>query len=111
MKNNVQLIGRLGAEPQVLTLDNGGKLARFSLAIAENHKTKTGEKTSSTQWHNVVAFGNLATIAERMLRKGFQVTINGKLINRTYTDKAGNKRTSTQIVANEVLLIDARKAA
>lgn len=111
IKNNVQLIGRLGGEPQVITLNSGSKLAKFSLAITESYKSKKGEKVSDTQWHSIVAWGNLAVLAEKMLHKGSQVTIDGKLINRSFTDKDGIKRSSTQIVANEFFLINTPKAA
>ncbi len=111
IKNNVQLVGRLGSEPQVKTLDNGGKMARFAIAINETYTTKNGEKVSDTQWHNIVAWGGLATIAESILKKGTQVTIDGKLFNRTYTDKQGVKRTSTEIVANELLVMSFTKNA
>jgi len=106
IKNHVQLIGRLGSDPQVKILDNGTKLARFTIAINETYTTKKGEKVSDTQWHNIVAWGNLAGIAERILHKGTQVTIDGKLFNRSFTNKEGVKRTSTEIIANEFFVIN-----
>lgn len=106
IKNHVQLIGHLGANPEVKILDNGNKLARFSVAINETYTTKKGEKVTNTQWHNIVAWGSLAGIAERLLHKGTQVTIDGKLFNRIYTDKQGVKRTSTEIIANELFVIN-----
>jgi single-strand DNA-binding protein len=106
IKNHVQLIGHLGANPEVKTLDNGSKLAKFSVALNETYTSKKGEKVINTQWHNVVAWGGLATIAERILQKGTHVTIDGKLISRTYTDKEGIKRTNTEIVANELMVIN-----
>lgn len=111
IKNNVQLIGRLGAEPQVKTLDNGTKLAKFRIAVTETYKTKSGDKVNDTQWHTIVAWGTLADIAERILHKGSQVTIDGKLFNRSFTDREGNKRTTTEIVANEFFLMNNLKAA
>lgn len=111
IKNHVQLIGRLGAEPQIKILDNGTKLAKFNLAITETYKTKTGEKVSDTQWHTIIAWGNLAGIAEKLLRKGSQVTVDGKLFNRSFTDKEGSKRTVTEIVANEFFLMNNPKTA
>lgn len=104
MKNHVQLIGRLGANPEVKILDNGTKLARFSVAVTETYTTKLGEKVNDVQWHAIVAWGNLATIAERLLYKGTQVTIDGKLFNRTFTNKEGLKRNMTEIVANELFV-------
>lgn len=106
IKNHVQLIGHLGANPEVKILDNGNKLVRFAVAINESYTNKKGEKITSTQWHNIVAWGNLANVAERLLFKGSQVTIDGKLSNRAFTDKQGNKRVTTEIVANELFVIN-----
>src|SRR3954464_10954239 len=99
IKNHVQLVGRLGANPEVKVLENGNKLARFSVAVTETYTTKAGEKVTDVQWHSIIAWGNLAGIAERILQKGTQVTIDGKLFNRSYTNKEGIKRTLTEIVA------------
>lgn len=104
IKNHVQLVGRLGANPEVKILDNGSKLARFNIAVTETYKTKNGEKVTDVQWHSIVAWGSLAAIAERMLQKGTQVTVDGKLFNRSYTNKEGLKRSSTEIVANELFI-------
>lgn len=110
MKNQVQLIGRLGANPEVKVLENGNKVARFSLAVSETYTNKKGEKVTDVQWHSVVAWGNLAGIAEKILLKGIAVTVDGKLLNRSYVTKEGVKRTVTEIVANELLVMQ-RKAA
>lgn len=110
IKNHVQLVGRLGANPEVKILDNGNKLARFSIAVTETFTTKKGEKVTDVQWHSIVAWGNLAAIAERILQKGMQVTVDGKLFNRSYTNREGIKLTSTEIVAKEFLTFQ-RKAA
>ncbi len=110
IRNHVQLIGRLGANPEVKVLENGTKLAKFNLAVTETYTTKTGEKVSDVQWHAIVAWGPLATVAERILQKGTQVTVDGKLFNRSYTNKEGLKRSSTEIVANELFVLQ-RKAA
>ena len=104
IKNHVQLVGRLGANPEVKVLENGNKLARFSIAVTETYTTKKGEKVSDVQWHSVVAWGNLAGIAEKILQKGTHVTVDGKLFNRSYTNKEGEKRSSTEIVANELFV-------
>jgi single-strand DNA-binding protein len=106
IKNHVQLIGHLGANPEIKTLDNGGKMAKFSVAINETYNNKKGEKVTNTQWHNIVAWGGLATICERILQKGSHVTIEGKLLNRSFSDKEGNKRYITEIIANELLVIN-----
>ncbi len=105
IKNHVQLVGRLGANPEVKVLENGNKLARFTIAVSETRKTKTGEKVTDVQWHPVVAWGNLAGIAERILQKGTQVTIDGKLFVRSYVNKEGQKRNNTEIVANELFVM------
>ncbi|MBL7919346.1 MAG: single-stranded DNA-binding protein [Bacteroidia bacterium] len=110
IKNHVQLVGRLSANPEVKILDNGSKLARFAVAINESYTNKKGEKVTNTQWHTITAWGSLANIAERILYKGTQVTIDGKLVNRTFIAKDGSKRTSTEIVANE-LFVSYQKAA
>ena len=84
--NKVTLLGRLGGDVEVRQFDNGGKVANFSLATSETWKDKnTGEKKEETQWHKVVVFNQLADIAERYLRKGSQVYIEGKLKTRKYT--------------------------
>lgn len=103
-KNHVQLVGRLGANPEVKILENGNKLARFNIAVTETYKTKNGEKVTDVQWHSVVAWGNLAGIAEKILNKGTQVTVDGKLFNRSYINKEGVKRSNTEIVANELFV-------
>ncbi len=106
MKNRVQLIGNLGAAPEIKNLENGNKLARFAVATSDNYTNKKGEKVSETQWHNIVIWGKLAGIAEKFLEKGSQVVIDGKLTTRNYTDKEGVKKYFTEIVANEMLMID-----
>ena len=104
IKNHVQLVGRLSANPEVKLLDNGNKLASFAIAINDTFINKKGEKVSTTQWHKITAWGSLATIAQRILCKGTQVTIDGKLVNRSYTAKDGSKRVSTEIIANELFV-------
>ena len=105
MKNKVQLIGNLGKDPEIKTTDNGKKLARFSVATNEVYRTPSGEKMEDTQWHNLIAWGKVADIAEKFLRKGKEVAVEGKLIHRNYLDKEGKKRTITEIQVNELLLI------
>jgi single-strand DNA-binding protein len=104
LKNKVQLIGNLGNNPEIKTLDGGKKLARFSVATNETYRNAKGEKVVETQWHNLVAWGKVAEIAEKLLSKGSEVAIEGKLINRSYNDKEGNKKYITEIQVNEVLL-------
>ncbi len=110
IKNHVQLVGRLGANPQVKILNNGSKLARFSIAVAETYTSKKGEKITDVQWHTIIAWGHLASTAERILFKGTQVTVDGKLFNQSYTNKEGQKRNCTEVVANELMVIQQQAA-
>jgi len=105
LKNKVQLIGNLGNAPEVKTLDGGNKLARLSLATNETYKNAKGEKVTETQWHNVIAWGKTAEIIEKYFTKGLEVMVEGKLINRNYTDKEGVKRYVTEVQANELLIL------
>jgi single-strand DNA-binding protein len=105
LKNKVQLIGNLGNSPEVRTFDGGRKMARFSMATNESYRNAQGERVTDTQWHNLIAWGKLADIAERFLIKGKEVAVEGKLINRSYNDKEGNKRFVTEIQVNELLLL------
>lgn len=105
LKNKVQLIGNLGNNPEVKTLDGGKKVARFSVATNETYRNAKGEKVIETQWHNLIAWGKLAEIAEKYLQKGSEVALEGKLINRSYNDKEGNKKYITEIQVNELLML------
>ena len=109
LKNKVQLIGNLGNNPEIRTLESGKKMARFSMATSETYRSAKGEKITETQWHNVVAWGKVADIAEQFLVKGSEVAVEGKLINRNYTDKDGNKRYVTEVQVNEVLMLGDKK--
>jgi single-strand DNA-binding protein len=110
LKNKVQLIGHLGNQPDVRTTESGKKLARFSVATNEVYRAANGEKVTETQWHNLVAWGKVAEIAEKFLNKGSEVAIEGKLVSRSYTDKEGNKKYSTEVQVNEVLMLGEKKA-
>ncbi|MFT5600855.1 MAG: single-strand DNA-binding protein [Flavobacteriales bacterium] len=105
LRNKVQLIGNLGATPEVITLDSGNTLAKMTLATNDTYKNQKGETVKETQWHNLVAWGNTAKIAEQYLEKGKEVCIEGKLTSRNYTDKEGVKRYITEIVCSEILLL------
>ncbi|MBK7290973.1 MAG: single-stranded DNA-binding protein [Chitinophagaceae bacterium] len=108
LKNKVQLIGNLGNAPEVKTLESGKKMARFSVATNEIYRNAKGEKVTETQWHNLIAWGKVAEIVEKFLTKGKEVAIEGKLINRSYNDKDGNKKYVTEIQVNELLLLGAK---
>jgi single-strand DNA-binding protein len=105
LKNNVQLIGNLGGKPEVKTMESGKKLARFSVATNESYRNANGEKVTETQWHRVIAWGKVADVAEKNLDKGIEVAIGGKLINRSYVSKSGEKKYVSEVLANEVLLL------
>jgi single-strand DNA-binding protein len=111
LKNKVQLIGNLGTAPEVKNTESGKKLARFSMATNETYRGRTGEKITETTWHNVIAWGKVAEIVEKFLVKGKEVAIEGKLINRSYTDKEGIKRFVTEIQASELMLLGGEKTA
>ncbi len=103
--NKVILVGNLGKDPEVRHLDNGRAVANFSLATSEVYKNREGERVTNTEWHNVVLWTPLAEVAERFLKKGGQVYIEGKLTNRSYDDKDGNKRYITEVVGREMTLL------
>ena len=105
LRNKVQLIGNLGNDPEILLLDNGSKLAKFSVATNETYRNAKGEKITETQWHNVVAWGKTADIIENYLVKGKEVAIEGKLIHRSYENKEGEKRFISEIRCNELLML------
>lgn len=104
VKNKVQLIGNLGQDPEIKTFDGDKKLAKFSIATNEIYTNNKGEKVKETQWHNIIAWGKTAGVAEKILRKGVEVLIEGKLITRSYNDKAGIKKYITEIEASEIVL-------
>ncbi|MDP4599597.1 MAG: single-stranded DNA-binding protein [Polaribacter sp.] len=105
LRNKVQLIGNLGSNPEIITLDGGKKIAKFSIATNESYKNAQGEKVTDTQWHNVVAWNKTADIIEKYLEKGNEVAIEGKLTSRSYDTKEGEKRYITEIVINELLML------
>lgn len=111
LRNKVQLIGNLGKQPEIKTTDSGKKLAKFSVATNEIYTNVKGEKVKETQWHNLVAWGKLADVAEKYLEKGSEIAIDGKLISRDYTDKEGNKRYITEVQVNELLLLGGKNNA
>lgn len=103
MKNSVQIIGNVGNQPEVKELVGGKKVARFSVAMNENHKTKSGEVIKQTSWYQFVAWGSMAGFVERHVTKGKRIAVEGKLSNRSYEDPSGLKHVITEIVVNEVL--------
>ena len=105
IKNKVQLIGNLGQEPNIRTTETGKKVARFSIATNDIYRNSRGERIKETIWHTVIAWGKLAEIAEKYLTKGREVAVTGKLVHREYTDKSGIKRSMSEVVLNELLML------
>ena len=103
--NKVILIGNLGKDPEVRYLDSGVAVANFSLATTENYKNKEGERISQTEWHNIVLWRGLAEVAEKWLKKGSSVYIEGKIRHRKWEDKEGNTRYTTEILADNMTML------
>jgi len=108
LRNSVRLVGNLGMDPEVKVYDTDKKMVRLSIATNETYKNDKGEKVTDTQWHNLIFWGMQAKIAEDLLKKGDEVAIEGKLTNRSYTDKEGIKRYVSEVVVNEFLKVGAR---
>lgn len=109
LKNSVRLIGNLGAAPEVKEFEAGKKVARIALATNETFTNAKGEKVTETCWHNLVAWGKTAELAQKYLNKGSEVAIEGKLTSRNYTTKEGEKKYITEIVVNELLFLGKAK--
>lgn len=103
--NKAILIGNLGRDPETRTLESGVKVTRFPMATTETFKNKDGVKTDQTEWHNIVLWRGLAEVAEKYLRKGDSVYIEGKISYRQWDDKDGNKRYTTDIVADNMTML------
>lgn len=111
IKNRVQLIGHLGADPEIKIFDESKKLANMRLAVNDRYKNAKGEWMEETQWFNLVAWSKLATYTEKFLLKGTEVAVEGRLINKSYTDKNAVKRVSTDIYVSEILVLNKKKEA
>ena len=109
--NKVILVGNLGKDPEVKYLDNGVAVANFSLATTENYKNKEGEKVSQTEWHNIVLWRGLAEVAEKYLKKGASVYIEGKIKTRKWEDKDGNTRYNTEILADNMTMLGSKSTS
>ena len=105
LKNRVQLIGHLGAKPEVKKTENGKKMVTFSVATNESYQNAQGEKVTDTQWHRLAVWDKMAETAEKYLDKGKEVVIEGKLVNRSYTDKDGVKKYVTEVQVSELLML------
>ncbi len=108
IRNKVQLIGNLGNNPEIINLESGKKLAKFSLATNESYTNASGEKIDKVEWHNLVAWGKTCDIIEKYLTKGKEVAVEGKLTSRSYETKEGEKRYVTEVVVNELLMLGSK---
>lgn len=105
LRNSVQLIGRLGKDPEVKTFDKGKKLATFTLATNETYTNQKGEKVQDTQWHNLIVWGKLVTTVSNYLKKGSEIAIEGKLVHRSYETSGGEKKYVTEINVNDLVML------
>lgn len=110
LRNSVQLIGRLGKDPEIKTFKQGKKFASFVLATNETYINQKGEKVKDTQWHNLVVWGKQVSIVENYLKKGTEVVIEGKLVHRTYESSSGEKKNITEINVNDLVLVGGKPA-
>ncbi len=109
LRNSVQLIGHLGKDPELKKLEDGKVLTRITLATNDTYKNNKGEKVTSTQWHNLIAWGKTAEFMEKFLTKGKEIAIQGKLMHRSYEDKEGVTRYFTEVLVNEFMLLSKSK--
>lgn len=107
--NKVILVGNLGKDPEVRHLEGGAAVANFTLATTEVYKDKTGARQEQTEWHNIVVWRGLAEIAEKFLKKGMTIYIEGKLRSRSWDDKEGNKRYTTEIVGDTFTILSKKE--
>lgn len=105
MKNRVQLIGNVGNDPEIKTLESGKKLAHLTIATHDVYRNEKGDKVEQTEWHRVTAWGKTAEIIEKFVTKGKEVAVDGKLTHRSYDDRNGEKKYITEVVVNEILLL------
>ena len=107
--NKVILVGNLGKDPEVRHLEGGASVANFTLATTESYKDKTGNRTEQTEWHNIVVWRGLADVAEKYLKKGMTIYLEGKIRSRSWDDKEGIKRYTTEIVADTFTILSSKK--
>lgn len=105
LRNSVRLVGFLGSDPEVKMVANNKKVARVSIATNDFYKNDKGERVEETQWHNLVMWEKNAVLAENYLHKGSEISIEGRLTSRVYTDKAGVKKYFTEVVVGEVMFM------
>lgn len=105
LSNKVQLIGNLGQDPETVNLNDGKMLVKFSLATTDRYTNKLGEQVTDTQWHRIVAFNGTANIISQYVKKGNKIGVEGKLVTRQWEDKSGEKRYTTEVVCDQVLML------
>lgn len=105
LRNSVRLIGHVGDAPKVVQFESGRKIANFSVATNETYVDQAGNRKSETTWHRLVAYGPIANQAEKFLQKGTEVAIEGKLTNRSWDDKDGQKHYITEVVVNNLMMV------
>ncbi|UKN01326.1 single-stranded DNA-binding protein [Paracrocinitomix mangrovi] len=110
LRNKVQLIGHLGQAPEIISFENGNKLAKVRLATNEFYKNAKGEKVQETQWHSLFCWGPKADIFEKFVKKGQEIAVEGKLITRSYETKDGEKRYRTEVQVEDLLLLGSKEA-
>lgn len=103
--NKVMLIGNLGKDPEVRAIPSGAKVANFSIATTENYNDKNGQRVEKTEWHNIVMWRGLAEVAEKYLKKGSQIYVEGRLQTRSWDDQNGQKKYMTEIVADNMVML------
>jgi len=103
--NKVILIGNVGKDPEIRHMENGTSKATFPLATTETYRDREGQRMEQTEWHNIVLWRGLAELAEKYIRKGKQLYIEGKLRTRSWEDREGNKRYTTEIIADNITLL------
>ena len=106
--NKVMLIGNVGRDPEVRYLEGNAKVATFTLATTERFKDRSGEVRENTEWHNIVAWRNSADVAERFVKKGTQLYVEGRLRTREWTDQTGAKRRTTEVMVDNLQLLGRR---
>lgn len=109
LRNRVHLIGNLGQDPEMKSLESGKKVAHFTLATNDSYKNADGQKVEETTWHNIVAWNGLAEVASKFLKKGKEVAVDGRIVYRTFEDKKGVTKYITEIVLNDLLLLQSSK--
>ena len=105
LRNRVQLLGRVGRNPEVVTLEDGKKLAKFSLATPEQYRDKHGDKISVTNWHHVSFWNGSATLIEKYVFQGSEIAVEGKLTSRSWEDMSGTRHYSTQVIGTTLVLL------